>query len=223
MLYREKFIFQPLFKNENLKNKKLIELACGSGFNSVYLKNKFHNLQTTGVDISKDACKSYTKSTGEYACVMDITKAFKKNKSYDAAVVIGGLHHCISDLPTTFKNIHSLIKPNGTLYMMEPNRDFFLNNLRTQWYKLDKYFDSETEQALSHDAILFSCKNSFELIDVRYFGGPAYFIIFNSLILRIPQSLKPFLSPALFLLEHIFAKLSSKKLSPCFLARWRRI
>lgn len=221
--YREEFILQPLFVGDSLDNKRIVELACGSGFNSVYLKLKFKNLSTTGLDISENACVSYKSNTGERAILSDITKPLDTQELFDAGLIVGGLHHCIADLPQAIKNIASLIKPNGTLYLMEPNSDFFLNALRNRWYKIDKYFDAETEHALSHDEILLNSKSSFELIKVHYFGGPAYFFILNSLILRMPKFLKWWITPPLFFIERLFSKIASKKTAPCFLAKWRRI
>lgn len=223
MKYREEFILGPMFKNANLENKSIVDLACASGYNSVYLQKRYSGIACVGMDISNDACESYKENTGQAAYVVDLTKPLNHPNQFDAAVIIGGLHHCISDLPQTLKNIAGLLKPSGILYMMEPSSDFFLNGLRNRWYKADHYFDAETEEALSHAAILKQANEYFELIDVKYFGGPAYFLLLNSLIMRIPIFLKPILSPILFFLERCYQRIATKTTSPCFIASWRVI
>jgi SAM-dependent methyltransferase len=221
--YREEFILDPLFKNAKLENKRILDLACGSGYNSVYLKKRFPGLTCVGLDISEDACVEYRKNTGEIAYMVDLTRSIDIAEKFDAAVIIGGLHHCIADLPQTLRNIASLLKPGGLLYMMEPSSDFFLNGLRSRWYKADRYFDAETEDALSHSKILTHAKDFFESVDLRYFGGPAYFLLLNSLIMRIPLSVKPWLAPMLFLVERGYQSISSPITAPCFIASWRTL
>lgn len=221
--YREEFILGPLFKDSRLDNKSIVDLACGSGYNSTYLKDRYSGISCVGMDISKDACLSYRKNTGMPAHLVDLTKPLNYPDKFDAAVIIGGLHHCVSDLPQTLQNIAGLLKPSGTLYMMEPSSDFFLNGLRTRWYKADQYFDAETEEALSHAKIINQASDHFELVDLKYFGGPAYFLLLNSLIMRVPILVKPFLSPFLFFMERCYQRISSKKTAPCFIASWRVI
>ncbi len=221
MKYREEFILGPMFKDAKLENKRILDLACGSGYNSVYLKERFAGLSCVGLDISDDACMSFRENTGETAYAVDLTKHIEIAEKFDAAVIIGGLHHCIADLPQTLRNIASMLKPDGILYMMEPSSDFFLNGLRSRWYRTDRYFDAETEDALSHSNILMQAKGIFELVNLRYFGGPAYFLLLNSLITRVPLSVKPWLAPALFSLERWYQRVSSPVTAPCFIASWR--
>lgn len=221
--YREEFILGPMFKNAMLENKSIVDLACGSGHNSVYLQSRYSGISCVGMDISKEACLSYTKNTGQPAHLVDLTKPIDCSEKFDAAIIIGGLHHCVSNLPQTIQNIAGLLKSSGILYMMEPSSDFFLNGLRNRWYKADRYFDAETEEALSHSKILKQASDYFELVDIKYFGGPAYFLLLNSLVMRIPIFLKPLLSPILFFMERCYQRVSSKKTAPCFIASWRLI
>lgn len=221
MKYREEFILGPLFAGANLRDKRIVDLACGSGYNSVYLKERFSGLECVGLDISDDACLAYRSNTGNPAHAVDLTKSIDLTEQFDAAVIIGGLHHCIADLPQTLRNIAGLLKPGGVLYMMEPSSDFFLNTLRARWYKTDRYFDAETEDALSHSRILQMANGIFEPVALRYFGGPAYFLLLNSLIMRIPLSVKPWIAPPLFLLERGYQRLATNKTAPCFIASWR--
>jgi SAM-dependent methyltransferase len=140
----------------------------------------------------------------------------------DVAIIFGGLHHCVSDLDGTFRTIAQLLRPGGTLLMYEPNRQCYLELVRRVWYRLDRYFDASTEHSLAHGDILSRASASFEALDCRYMGGPAYFLIFNSLVLRVPASAKDVLQRPLFALESAYNRLPGKFWFPYFIARWRR-
>jgi SAM-dependent methyltransferase len=222
MKYRSRFIHDWLFDGLDLSNASIADLACGSGHNSLAVMERFNGVRTVGFDISEPACASYQRTTGNAAHVLDLTRPAEINEQFDSAIVIGGLHHCIVDLPQTLRNIAAIVKPGGHLLMMEPSADFALNVVRDKWYASDKYFDAPTEQALSHDAILKQAAPHFEGEAVRYFGGLAYFLILNSLIMRVPLSVKPALWPIVKPIEVAFSNIPWSGMYPCFLARWKR-
>ncbi len=56
MRYRARFIFDPLLAGLDLRGRRVADVACGSGFSSVMLKQRFEELQTVGFDISEYAC-----------------------------------------------------------------------------------------------------------------------------------------------------------------------
>lgn len=222
MKYRSRFIYDWLFGEVDLSNATIADIACGSGHNSLAVIERFRGVQTVGFDISEPACESYRRTTGNPAEVVDLTRPGDFSGRFDAAIVVGGLHHCVADLPQTLRNIACMVKPGGHFLMMEPSADFALNVVRDKWYASDKYFDAQTEQALSHDAILKQASPYFRGEAVRYFGGPAYFLILNSLIMRVPLRMKPALWPVLKPMEIAFGNIPVRGLYPCFLARWKR-
>jgi hypothetical protein len=57
---------------------------------------------------------------------------------------------------------------------------------------------------------------------VRYFGGLAYFLIFNSLITRVPLAAKPVIWPIVKPIEIALGSIPMPSIYPCFLAKWRR-
>ena len=120
------------------------------------------------------------------------------------------------------ENISSLLHEGGLLLMVEPNADYFLEKIRKIWYKFDKYFDASTEHALRHSQLVEIYGESWDVVDVKYLGGPAYFLILQSLILRIPSWLKRALSTPLFFLEKLYNKLPGVRPHPLFIARWRK-
>lgn len=221
--YRKRFLLKSLFNHINLNNKKVAEFACGSGFNSLYLKKLYPLINIEGFDISKKACNKYKKIVQSPVTCIDITKKFKFKYKFDVIVIIGGLHHCVSNLNQTLNNIDSNLNPGGFLLMMEPNADFFLNNVRKLWYKKDKYFEETTEHALSHNHLFGYVADKYECTFLKYLGGPAYFLILNSLILRVPIKLKLLIKYPLFIIEKLFNLIASKSTGPVFVASWRKL
>lgn len=222
MRYRRRFIMTPLLEGIDFDGKRVADLACGSGFNSLLLRERFPHVRTVGFDISETACDAYTRYTGSPAHAIDLTKPVHREEVFDGAIVIGGLHHCVSDLPQAIRNIAQMVRPGSLVLMMEPNADYVLEYARTTWYERDQYFDAKTEAALSHAALAATAAPWFETESLRYMGGPAYFAILNSLVLRVPLRIKPFLEPLLYPMEAATNLVGIRMLSPVFLARWRR-
>lgn len=221
--YREQFIFDPLLSGLDLNDLDVLDVASGSGHNTRLLQRRFPRLRAIGLDISSAACEAYSTTTGCRAICADLTAPLSLSERFDAAVAIGGLHHCIADLPQTLTNLATLLKPNGVLLMMEPSADGFLQAARNRWYGNDHYFDAETERALSHDQILAAASGDFRGESLQYIGGPAYFLILNSLVLRIPLGAKNWIAPVAFFFERALGRFNGRATAPAFIARWRRV
>ena len=221
--YREEFIYSRLFHDIDLNNKEVADLACGVGVVSQAILARYPLAKTTGFDISTKACEAYKTNLSRPGFQIDLTIPMRIETQYDAVVIFGGLHHCVVDLPTTLENISNLIKPGGSFLLFEPNAEFFLEGIRKLWYQYDNYFESSSEHALSHNEIFSNVKGKFELINVTYFGGPAYYLILNSLILRIPLKIKLFLYFPLKILEQLYNCLPGKFWFPSFVAHWKKL
>lgn len=223
MAYRRRFIYEPLFAELNLDGKDVADLACGSGATSRIIRELYPAARLTGFDISGTACGEYRRNLGRPAHELDLTHALPKEvPTFDAAVVIGGLHHCVADLPATFANLKRLLRPGGILLMMEPSADFLLNGCRRLWYRQDRYFDARTERALSHAEIAGLAAPEFRPLHLEYLGGPGYFLILNSMIFRLPPRLKGILAKPLTGFDALYNKLPGRVMFPYFLARWQR-
>ena len=223
MRYRNEFVFRPMWDDLDLNGKHIADLACGSGFNSISLRERFPKTRVTGFDISPTVCAEYQRAIGFAPHECDLTKPMEVVPEFDVAMVIGGLHHCVADLPQTLHNIGTMLVADGLFLMVEPSNEFFLERLRNFWYRYDRYFDDANEHALSHDEILRMAAGVFALNDIRYFGGPAYFGVLNIMILRIPLPAKRFVSPPLIVAERLWNRLPGRAMFNVFLARWRRL
>jgi SAM-dependent methyltransferase len=183
----------------------------------------FEGVQLTGFDVSPEACRRYREKVGRPAYEIDLTAGCYEGERFDAAIIMGGLHHCVADLPRTLRAIAAMLESGGTLVMFEPNRDYLLEALRRVWYRRDRYFDSDNEAALSHDALLEAGGGAFACERVSYFGGPAFFLVYNSLIFRLPHSAKAIVSPALMAAEALYNQVPVRNIFASFLARWTRV
>lgn len=223
--YRRRFIFEPLFAGADLSGKRVADLACGSGYNSVILREMFPDVQVEGFDISEKACEAYKEVVGAPSHCLDLTIPGQFEGSFDAAIVIGGLHHCVADLDATLRNVARLLKPGGVFYFYEPNDRFVLQRARDLWYRMDKYFDADTERALSHRELQGIGKGLFDPLSAFQIGGPAYFLILNSLVMRVPLAVKKPLTWSLFAAERGWngmAKVLGAGAYPAIAGAWRR-
>ena len=222
MRYRERFIYSVMFDGLDLNGSAVADLAAGSGYNSLAVLRRFPTAEVIGYDISSKACAAYENVTGRRAFELDLTSDTELGVRVDTAIVVGGLHHCVSNLAGTFATVARLLKPGGLLLAAEPNRAFFLERVRERWYRVDRYFDAATERALDYEELVAVAHPDFEPVSVRYMGGPGYFLILNSLVTRTPPALKRLLAPPLFLADSLYNVLPGKRAFPYFVARWRR-
>jgi len=223
MEYRRKYIYDFFLKQRNLNGFKVADLASGAGDNIVEFLKVYPEAIPTGFDISDKACADYEKTTGFQSYQMDLTQDITIEEQFDVAIIVGGLHHCVSDLEKTLQNIAKLLKKDGLLMFMEPNADYFLEKLRKRWYKKDTaFFDDLTEHALSYPELKKMTPHLFEEVEVAYRGGPAYFLVLNSAIFRMPKFLKNLYSGLLIRSEKLFNKILPSYFSAYFIACWRR-
>lgn len=222
MAYKERYIYPSVVEYFG-ERRSLIELACGRGEASAYLKQVKPSLEVTGCDISEAAARDFTLIHDRPCFVSDLTKPFEHQTQYEAVVVMGGIHHMVADLDTAFANIRKLLIPGGRLIMAEPNADFVMNPLRRMWYRIDKSnFDASTERALSHEQLWANHGKGFEFIGTRYFGGPAYFLLMLNMFLRVPDATKPFTAPLLMGIERVYDMLPGRLPFSSFVACWER-
>jgi SAM-dependent methyltransferase len=222
-IYKDEFIHSVLLP-EVAGAKSLIEIASGVGQAAGWLKARTPELEIAGCDISEVAAQEFIERHNRPCWVWDMTKRIEPEQTFDVVLVMGGIHHLIADLPTAFDNIRRLLKPGGRLVMSEPNADFMLEPFRRLWYRLDRTnFDAANEHALSHDRLLRDCGSGFDLRMVKYIGGPAYFLLLQGWILRLPPNGKKAISKPLMALERLYHRLPGKFPFSTFIASWERV
>ncbi|TCR61661.1 class I SAM-dependent methyltransferase [Rhizobium sp. BK376] len=221
--YRRQFLFKPALKGLNLAGKRVADIACGSGWNTILVREMFPTASFEGFDISSRACESYVRNTGFPANESDFSTYRHEGEKFDFAIVVGGIHHMVSDLGGTAAAIGSLLKRGGYLIAYEPNANFFLNRVRNAWYRADRYFEDETERAISLEELRQIFSGELDLVDTTAIGGPSYIAILNSMILRIPLTIKRPLAGILNVGEHVYNVLPGSAPFPAFISRWSKV
>lgn len=218
--YRDRFINGPLFAGIDLHGKRLAEIMCGDGPATMFAKTRSATVACEGYDLSPTACKTYSERTGCPGYVHDIITSHLPTAAFDVVVVVGGLHHVVGNLDAVVRNIHRALKPGGMLTMMEPNREYALEIGRRIWYRFDKYFDESSEAALSYSELIGRFGSLFTERSVVHCGGPAYFLVLQNMVFRIPQSWKRVYSPLLMQIERAWAHIPTRYAQAFFVAQW---
>jgi SAM-dependent methyltransferase len=221
--YRDRFLHAAIFDNLDLDGKCVAEIMCGDGPLTAYLKQEGAGAEIEGYDISPSACRAYEEKTGCTGVPLNIVTEQLPHARYDVVAVSGGLHHVAHDLQTVFGNIHQSLRPGGFLVAFEPNARYMLNGIRNIWYRSDHYFDDDNEAALDPVKLSRQFANLFDRRALVYGGGPAFFTVYNSLILRLPLGLKRYYSAPMIQLERLWNLLPTPYFHGYFVAQWRKL
>ena len=91
MAFRERFIYDLMFRGLDLNGKDVADLAAGSGHNSRAVQERFPQVRVAGFDISSRACESYRRIVGAEAFQLDLTAENEQLARFDVAMIVGGL------------------------------------------------------------------------------------------------------------------------------------
>ncbi len=148
--YIQGHFFDRYFAEANLKNKKILDFGCGNGYYSA----RFQKFEASvwGIDTSPEliemAKKNYAdrpQNSLEFVCAENEEDCLKRlealpKNSFDMVYMSDVLLFFFHDLKThntlnealvrLLKAFHAALKPEGRMYIMEPNGCFWL----TPWY-----------------------------------------------------------------------------------------
>ncbi|NNL89727.1 MAG: class I SAM-dependent methyltransferase [Marinicaulis sp.] len=162
-------------------NAKILEPMCGSGEGLEILTSVFSKeLQYEGFDYSEDVVAAAKLRAGKI-WQADVTKFVPDRDDYDAAILIGGLHHVPDHAGRVVRNVSRALKPGGIFINFEPTNGTVLHRLiRERIYCANDIFDEETERAFSVSQLFgFFEKAGLECIRCTYPGLLAYTLYYN--------------------------------------------
>ncbi|MCA9775280.1 MAG: class I SAM-dependent methyltransferase [Candidatus Eremiobacteraeota bacterium] len=218
--YRDRFIHEPLISGLDVEGLNVLEAMCGAGEVSRFLVQR--GAVVTGVDISPTQMHHYSQTCPEARPICaPILDTGLEAESFDLIVTVGGLHHLHPKLDEAVEEIHRLLKPGGYFCFSEPHTGSFIDVLRRAWYRIDPLFEAE-EEAVDIEALRAAHHERFEFCSEIYLGNIAYFVVLNSMILRIPHWLKKLLSPAALPMEGFFNRFLTPRFSCYALSQWRK-
>jgi len=219
-LYRRRFLYEPLIAGIELRGRKVLDAMCGSGQTAEYLLSQ--GAVTYGLDISAHAIEEFrAKHPGATGVQGSILKTDFEDKSFDAVFITGGLHHVHPRVPEAVSEIHRILKPGGWLCFYEPHTGSLADTARRFWYRHDRLFE-ENEAAVDFDDLKRRNGDRFDFVTTRYSGGPAYLLVFNSMVFRIPLSWKSGYTRPMLWLERNLERVQGKRTSCFAMAQWRK-
>lgn len=218
--YRRRFIDAPLLEGLDLTGRHVLEAMCGSGQTTASLLSRGGVI--TGLDVSEGAIGSFRRRWPQCASVCaSITTSGLPSGSFDAAVVVAGLHHVQPDVDAAVNEIHRLLKAGGMFCFMEPHRGSLPDWFRQRWYRHDPLF-MPNEAAIDLDHLKEQYADRFEVIRESYAGNIAFLLVLNSLVFRLPLRLKRLYSPSLLRLEALIGALLGRRLACFAICQWRK-
>ncbi len=197
--FRRIFLYPKLFGDLDIANKKVLDAMCGSGQITSFLLGR--NCEVHALDMEKkftDSLKKRFDLASITTC--SILKTPYSDESFDIITIIGGLHHLHPKLEEGLQEVTRILKPGGYLLAVEPPSGTIVDLLRKFWYRFDKHF-AENEASVDLSFLRSKLASSFLRTEFQFGGGPAYYLIFNSLVTRIPLWLKGWLARPLFFLD----------------------
>ena len=146
-------IMRYVFASEIIKEQfqsepKILDVACGAGYGTYYLKSQFENGVCIGKDISLKAiefAKSYYLADGlsfEQEAIEDL----RENQVYDAVVSIETAEHLLN-LDPYFAKIYEALAVGGVFIMSVPDRRSNIESGFKNKYHLNEMY---LEELLAH-------------------------------------------------------------------------
>jgi ubiquinone/menaquinone biosynthesis C-methylase UbiE len=219
--YRNEFFFEKMFSNIDFKNKKILDAMCGGGQVTKFLmKNECY---VYALDISENQISEYKKKYPQNESqASSILKTNYEDNFFDYVVINGGLHHVHPYLNDAMKEIIRITKQNGQIILCEPSANTFFDFFRKIWYKFDSYFE-ENEASVDYNRIDKKYQGIITKNYISHGGFFAYYLIYNSMIFRIPYRTKKYISKPLFAIDRAIDKFPNKFFSAYSIARYTKL
>lgn len=137
-----KFTYEPTFLKflPPLRNKKVLDLACGEGISSRLLL-RHGAKEVVGVDVSSELikkAKELNTPNAKYFVEDAINGDFRKYGKFDLVIAAMLLHYSKTEeeIDKMVKNVKSVLSPGGTFYTMTVNPIFCKNGYSKYGIKL---------------------------------------------------------------------------------------
>lgn len=218
--YRTQFINEPLTHGIDLRGRDVLEALCGTGNVTEHLIAK--GARVTGLDISERMLNIFAERWPDCKTILaSILDSGIPDGTYDAIVIVGGLHHLHPDVQPAVTEMCRILKPGGYLCFMEPHTGSVPDLFRRMWYRFDRLFE-KNEAAVDIAGLQAANADRFEFVKTRYLGNIAFLLVLNSLVFRIPVRLKRYYTPPLLVLESLIGRFQGKRFSCFAVSQWRK-
>lgn len=145
----EKSRFYETLRTYEQKGKRVLEIGCGAGAGTRFLKELLEPTELYGVDISEDAiAKAKKKGLTAYTINVGDEKLPFKNNFFDLIITFEVVEH-VFDTGAFIEEIRRVLKPEGTLYISTPNLAWWMNKALLFF----GYQPANTEVDLEHSTL----------------------------------------------------------------------
>tara|TARA_R110000803_G_scaffold137637_2_gene204558 strand:- start:1325 stop:2059 length:735 start_codon:yes stop_codon:yes gene_type:complete len=130
-----------LFKDNNIKNKSILDIGCGWGRGTYTLKKYFPKNKVIGIDCNQSFI-AYAKANykGPYYFKDDFYKTKLKLNSFDY-IVLNCCMHFFYNQDIIYENLKKLLKPNGKIIITdiwtEESVNIFLAKIKLHKLKVE--------------------------------------------------------------------------------------
>ncbi len=219
--YRRKYIFDPIFGDIQFDGKNVLEAMCGSGPTTAYLLE--HGARVTGLDVSDSAIDSFRSRWPQCETLRaSIFESTLPDNHFDIIVVQAGLHHLHPRLQDAVDEIHRILKPGGYFCFVEPHAGSLYDGARKLWYRFDRDIFAENEESVDVQWMKSHYVDRFDYQVEHYLGNVAYFVVLQSMVLRMPLAAKKYYAPIAFFLESLLSPLMGRRTAPLVVCRWQK-
>jgi ubiquinone/menaquinone biosynthesis C-methylase UbiE len=127
--YRTHYHLPELFESLDGQDRRLLEVGCGIGVDSIQLAKR--GFQVTAVDLTENALTVARQFAARRGVAVDFRlgnaeKLDFPDESFDAVYSFGVLHHT-PDIERSVAEVHRVLRPGGTAYVMLYHRDSLVN------------------------------------------------------------------------------------------------
>jgi len=129
-------VFDELLAKEKLKNKKLLDAGCGTGWFSAVATKR--GAQVTSMDIGKNLLKQVAKKCHSKRIVGSILKMPFKANTFDYVISSEVVEH-VSNPDKALRELYRVLKPGGILVLTTPNRFWYFALIIGNFFKLRPY------------------------------------------------------------------------------------
>lgn len=152
----------------DLSGKRILDIACGSGYSNKLLLHAFRPSLLVGFDLMLNQVNSAREQTVDaFLFQGDATQLALKSQSMDAAFGFGFLHHIV-DWKSAVSQIATIIRPGGLLILEEPSGSaakFFRNTFRFaipkegefNWTEFEAIFQDAGFKLLDSQKLFLEC------------------------------------------------------------------
>jgi ubiquinone/menaquinone biosynthesis C-methylase UbiE len=169
LIYQEYWNSRILESASRSAESSVLECGSGSGLLLEFLSRIYRHVY--GLDLSLDmldiAAPTEKNYTPLLCCAQEIGL---KNESFDLVICKSSLHHT-PEPGRAIREIHRILKKDGTLIISEPCRDNFLwRKIGRGYTRLSKGFSGHHHLFRTRQIKELLAQNGFEIQRSRYFG-----------------------------------------------------